>query len=992
MDPRFATKTPVERQEEEADRHIRPAPKQKPPRQDLRRNQDHAESNPDADDASDRKDRSTNYKNVGGSLTQSVVRRFLARRPQILIPAKSRETGKTVMISPKTLKTQPGKYTPLDPKENPKDNDDAGSFRYPDNPADFKPAQPKPQKQPPAKEDVPEKNEGDFYYPDPPKSRFDDEPEEVEEPEESEEEGKQEEPEAEAPEDDEPEDDEADEEDSDEAEEPKAEDWKAEPEEKTEGDKPEAKEEPKPEPEKPVEEPKAQPEGKPKEAPKGEAPPAPEPPEAKQEPKAEPQPEAPKEEPQEAPKAEPKPKAPKKPKKPKKAPEDKAPEDKPDAKPEDKAEAKPVSESAKAGIAPPKRPEPSRMQQREAATLLVNTFPPDVAANIMAAQLHPDDVYTMVRKYNAAKAGLKIQDASEFAAKMAGIYQTDPNQIPPPSKWKGQSFDNLSPEEQSEANRQHQLQVMAMSLAAHEGLTNKLANKGVLSGKPQVPPAIASNLASVMLSPRAEEHAGMLADKTFNEALERGQTLKMSDGAIKRLMASVKGSAAATGVAKAFLQANDYQTAKAKFLDSGNLSEWDTPNNIFREMKNASRFFEQRNALYGDETTTHPAGSLLRMRILSRLKSLSPKRYQMVQAAMPKLEESEYKRQMKAWGPKFKDWETRKEAHEAALEQYSKNPKGEPPGAFNEPEPAQPRKPVSLTDDEDSEEDVWKALYSDGNEPEKPQPEEKLSEQEQESLNKATDDAWEQAEADTKKAAAYRGFTYPSDLVMASADKTSVYHGIDPYAYGPASYPGWLQAHQRDLNDSDFGIIEASAKDWLKSELLTTASQDMLEDARLRMALDLAIYNSPYNGAINPNNYDLLLTRIGGTSSISVRNDADTSSFRTATGAGGEKTMKASNQVRAFAAKVANTDSKLAYEMLDFADRLAEDEEKGQGMPPWLKDKVEDKKEDKGDQSKEAATDKFATLRSEVIKAASAVPADQRGPWMPILKAIKTLG
>lgn len=976
MDPRLATKNTLERQEDEAARHVRPAPKQKPPRQDLRRNQDHPDSDPDLDDASDRKDRSENYKTIGGSTVERVVRRFLARRPGDRIPAKNRETGQTVMISPSTLKKEPGKYAPIKdeaPKsETSPEPKDPAAFRYPGPPKFENKPKEEPKKEPPTK------NEGDFYYQDykSPQERGEPLPEPK------------------------PEDDEGDdwaddeEDDTEEDEEPEAKDDAEEPEDEepedeaddsewAEGDEPEAKE-----PEKPAEEPvKDEAESEPLAGEKPAEAPAEAPEEAPEKP-AEPEPAEAAPAPEKPAEAKPEPEAakPKKPKKPKAEP---AAEEKPaeEAKPE-------PSEAEKAGIAAPKRREASHMEKREAASLLVNTFPPDVAANIMGAGMHPDDVRTLVRKFNAAKAGLKIKDPTEFATKMAGIYQTDPNRVTPPTKWKGQPFSKLSPEEQAEATVQHQLQVTALSLAAHEGLTKKLTSKGALTGKPQVPPSLASNLASVMLSPNSEGQAQMLADKTFNETLESGKTLKMSDGAAKRLLQSLKGSTAASGVAKAFMQANDYQSAKEKFLTSGDISEWDSPENIFKGLKNASRFFEQRNAVYGDESAPHPAGSLFRMRVVSRLKSLDDKNYRKIQAALPKLEESEYKRQMKAWGPKFKEWETAKEAHEGELEQYAQNPKGKPPGPFKEPEPVQPRKPASIPEEEEDG-DMWQDALEpseDSKEPEK-ESEEKPSPEEQAAVAKATDDAWDKAEATAKKASDSRGSTYPSRLVMGSASKTGVYHGIDPYSYGPASYPGWLQAHQRDLSAADFGIIEASAQDWLKSPVLSAASEGMLPDAKLRMALDLAIYNGPYNGAINPNHYDQLLTKLGGQSAITVRANADTSSFRPASVAGGKDTMKASNQVRKFAAQAAEKDPKLAYAMLEFADRLAEDEEKGQGMPPWLKDKIDDKDDkgdDKGQQQKEASNTKFASLRSEVIKAAHA--SADRTPFLPLLQTIKTLG
>jgi hypothetical protein len=103
---------------------------------------------------------------------------------------------------------------------------------------------------------------------------------------------------------------------------------------------------------------------------------------------------------------------------------------------------------------------------------------------------------------------------------------------------------------------------------------------------------------------------------------------------------------------------------------------------------------------------------------------------------------------------------------------------------------------------------------------------------------------------------------------------------------------------------------------------------------------------------------------------------------------GSSTSMKASIEIRKFATEVAKTNSKLAFEMLASADRLAEEEKK---MPPWLEEKVEDKKDDDKGQSKEAGI-KAANLRTLIIKQAASVEASQRGPWLPVLQALKDLG
>src|SRR6478609_11266539 len=98
---RWSTKTPEERQDDEASRLVRPAPKQKPPRRDLRRERVTPEADPDQEKDPDE---SRNFKDIGGSVGR-VVRRF-ARNERI--PAKNKETGETVQISPDTLKEKPG--------------------------------------------------------------------------------------------------------------------------------------------------------------------------------------------------------------------------------------------------------------------------------------------------------------------------------------------------------------------------------------------------------------------------------------------------------------------------------------------------------------------------------------------------------------------------------------------------------------------------------------------------------------------------------------------------------------------------------------------------------------------------------------------------------------------------------------------------------------------------------------------------------------------
>jgi hypothetical protein len=118
-----ATKDRYERETEESDRLVRPAPKVKPPRHDRRRERMDPDRDPDIDTDADiarDKDLSLNRKNVGGSMTERVVARFL--RSDLVLTDESKddksddwvqvvnkETGEPTRVKKETLSTPEGK-------------------------------------------------------------------------------------------------------------------------------------------------------------------------------------------------------------------------------------------------------------------------------------------------------------------------------------------------------------------------------------------------------------------------------------------------------------------------------------------------------------------------------------------------------------------------------------------------------------------------------------------------------------------------------------------------------------------------------------------------------------------------------------------------------------------------------------------------------------------------------------------------------------------
>src|SRR5690606_36959785 len=127
------------------ERLVRPAPKKKPPRHDRRREDMHVEQDRDPDLQS--KDRSLNYKTIGGSLIERVLVRYAAKGGRIgRIPARSKETGKVVFITEKSLRENPDKYEKYKPeKEAPSGAGVGAPDGTPDKP---KPPRPRPKPQP----------------------------------------------------------------------------------------------------------------------------------------------------------------------------------------------------------------------------------------------------------------------------------------------------------------------------------------------------------------------------------------------------------------------------------------------------------------------------------------------------------------------------------------------------------------------------------------------------------------------------------------------------------------------------------------------------------------------------------------------------------------------------------------------------------------------------------------------------------------------------
>jgi len=503
------------------------------------------------------------------------------------------------------------------------------------------------------------------------------------------------------------------------------------------------------------------------------------------------------------------------------------------------------SEAEKAGIKDPQRPEPTEAERMEAMEMVVDTFPPDIAADIIAKGYHPSDLQSMAASYEAAKVSpIPKGDLKDFAAKVGKIYQIDPSKVKPPKTWEKEGrevpFEELSPKEQSEAMRQHQMQTVAMSLAAKDQLTEALTQR-TRSGKAQIPEELAGTLADFMLSPEGkgrEDQAKKLASQTFKITREKGEAENIKDGVVKKLLGSLPKEA--QQIASGFLQANDYLVAREKFLDSGEISEHQSPGDIVSGFRDLDSYFQKRSKLYPGGNDQH-AGKLLQSQIRTRLKELDQRKYGEVRKRLDSIAADEYDIAEGKWRKARKAWEVKKKKHQQKVREYDNAhlitdwkslPEGHP-GEFTEAPPEPPKKPLRYDLVRGKRPRVWEEQFR---------------------------------RMGQKVASRYLKSFYPCSVPMDSNSRTGAYHGVEPADnYPPEGYAGWQQAHQRDLGESDYDIILQSAREWMKSPVLSKDIDGYLPDMQLRAALDLAIQSSPYNRAINPQTYNILLARLANT-------------------------------------------------------------------------------------------------------------------------------
>jgi len=816
---RVGTKDHVERETEEAERLVRPAPKVKPPRHDKRRERMDVDTDPDLDTTD--KDLSKNYKTIGGSLASRVLQRW-AKEDLLSVRLKADPSSKVVQVSQNTLKENPGKYELIkDEKSGPGDaaagEDDAKAQ------ASLQSMAKSDSEFAAILKDFTNPKSDMFSWaksaPDTPVDKF---------------------LRGRTP--------------------PKGV--------KTLGDlqrvllvKPSKRKAPS-EPAKaaPAAPAKAAPAKAPPAAPAKAAPAAP----AKAPPaKAVPPPAGGTTPP-------PPPRVPKPPVEAPTPPEEAAaPPQEAAAPAKNKKPKKPLAEEPEEPAVPagPTRRAVSKEEQAESRETIVHTFPTRVASDLLLLRpvLHPDEVRALVADYHTAQA-IPIKKVDDFRDKIAKVYASDPNTVAAPKTVKGKDgtavpLASLPAEEQALAIRDHQVRVVGMSLGARSAIAQNLSKSGA-------PKDLADRLAGFLLSGRDEspedrqKRASAEAEDIFYSGLEAKGFEPLSSSAVEKILKATDDPAAKR-LAVGYFQAQDYREARRRFLNpksKEHISEHQSPDVIAARLSKASEMLRELGARYPEGSSTQDNALTFRTRVLKQLTALVPDKRPLIQELLDEGDNDQYDKDRKKYEKALSAYQKElKQAEKEAAREYAEysqslksggDPNADPPPgsvgrllAAGLVEPVEPRKP----------------------------PRYDLQRKTPGNLAESANDLWDDLLSRTasqrpivaRVASRYLFSTYPPACAMGH-NRQAVYWGVEPYAQGPASYVGWEQPQARDLGPQDLTRLLTAARGWLKTPVLATNIEGIVRDTQLRAALDLAIDTEGYASVLHPTLYNNLLARLAG--------------------------------------------------------------------------------------------------------------------------------
>lgn len=534
-----------------------------------------------------------------------------------------------------------------------------------------------------------------------------------------------------------------------------------------------------------------------------------------------------------------------------------------------------------------------------------DSLPTKMASELIRQGVHPDDLAHIIEEYEKSER-MDPADRRKYIAeaRREGV-SFDKDSLRAPDNYNGTPWAELSEEERSDAMAEVRRETLTRSYIAREFAVESLNDAGV-------PADLSYEIANVHLGvvPPDQRDAitEHISEKTFEKSIGTKTTVDPQSRA--KLIRMVKDDPDTSSIITNYLQACDYNVAKKQFAKS--LDERAPAHAIVKSVREAMDFLKEQSKDYPSSLTAHDMAKAYKLRVLDKLRSLDPEKYEEVQHSLSSKEAKEYRTllrdhdsRLKVWESGMQEWTKKRDDYqkhvqenEAAIKAWVEAGKPddfklpheslEPPGK----PPVQPElgiAPPGMTpeakerwekahkdteertrkyfEDEESEvEAVGKRLQGEAKPVDAEDPDE--SEDNDEADDDDDDDpdgpdlegtVW----APPKKPGKGKQssvFTYAVRKVM----RTAVYHGVDPYPYPPEKSE-WTQARRQELTDADHKVILAEARNWLKSGPLSQGFDGAPRDAQLRAALDLGIRQAGggrYSEGIPPVDYESMFRQL----------------------------------------------------------------------------------------------------------------------------------
>ena len=489
-----------------------------------------------------------------------------------------------------------------------------------------------------------------------------------------------------------------------------------------------------------------------------------------------------------------------------------------------------------------------RLMRVFAAPLLLALNPP----------LHPDEIDAMISEYGALKS-LPSDKLKSLQSTLTNFYTLNPNDVPPPKRLENEKgdlvpFDEFPEEKREKALRRHQIQTVVMGLAAKKLVSDKFVDD---TGAPK---ELADSIADWKLKGNGKDlsvrdkEISAEAKKLFQKGLENPDLKLSSDEVVKNVLKKL--DPISKKLAVGYFQAQDYQHIRKQFLGRDTetaISEHQGPRAIVYRLNRGINLLRGRQHRY-PEGTAQDTGTLFKDRVLRNLKALDPDKAAEVSELLSKRENDYYEKSKKSYEKALKRYQKELKKAQAAFEKamatyYEKVESGK--------KPKQPSPPKSRL--------LSKGIFEPQS-PKKPEQYKDNSEKPEASASRVLEKFREKQKTRGRKpktgsvVAQYLSNSFNTYTFTTDMKRESVYWGVKPKK---VEYSDWSQVQARDLEEKDVNKILASAREWLKSPVLSENIDGIVKDTQVRAALDLALRADGYDHAIHPTVYNNLLSRLG---------------------------------------------------------------------------------------------------------------------------------